>query len=103
MVKNDAIDLYGGFAYCALLAILLVSVPVSLIALWRASSLRASPGRRWEILAKARWVGSNAAVSALLTPEGQERLHRAIVWQRVSVVGIGLIVLTTLAGALFGS
>jgi hypothetical protein len=102
MITRDTAALYVGGAFLIALAILVVSVPLSLIAFWQASSCRASPGRRWEVMARARWVGSNARAMDLLTTEGQGRLRQAIAWQRISIAGIGLIVLAVLLGVLVG-
>ena len=102
MVNPDTVNLAVGAAAIVALAILLISIPMSLVAFWRASAQRVSRGNRWEVFLRSRWVGSNAGVAELLTAEGQRRLRQAIHWQRVSVVGLGIAVVGVFLGVMIG-
>jgi hypothetical protein len=102
MIYPDTVNLAVGGAAIVALAILLVSVPMSLIAFWRASAQLVGSGNRWEVFLRSRWVGSNARVAELLTAEGQRKLRQAIHWQRISMVGLGIAIVGVFLGVAVG-
>ena len=101
-MKPDALSVVFGGAALLAFVILAPSVLLSLVEFWRATSHRVGAATRWGVLRHSRWVGSNEKAEALLTAEGQRLFRRAIRWQRGSVVGLSLFLLTVLAIALFG-
>jgi hypothetical protein len=101
-MKPDSLSVVFGAMAVAALVILAPSVLMSILGLWRATSHRTGAATRWSVLRHSRWVGSNEKAMALLTAEGQRLFRGAIRWQRVSVVGLGLFLLTVVGIALVG-
>ena len=100
MTRDSLSTVFGGAAILALI-ILAPSVLLSGVGFWRATSHRVGSASRWGVFRHARWIGSNAKALESLTADGQRLLRGAIRWQRVSMVGLGLFLLTLLAIALF--
>ena len=90
----------AGAVILSALPLLIGGLAGAMVGYWRAIGHRMPGASRWDVVRRARWIGSNAKAAALVQPAGQRSLRWATHSMRVAMAGVGVFVLGAVIAAM---